>query len=143
VNARFAHETTTRASEQPERSLDVSLGNTRRSAQVKNIYVRNLDITTTEEQIRELFSAYGTPARVSLVRDRDTDTPRGFAFVEMNDDAEADAAIKAINGMTFGNRVLTVNEARPKQIDDRSDTTERRKRTRESLATRKHRQHRF
>jgi RNA recognition motif-containing protein len=110
---------------------------------VKNIYVRNLDITTTEEQIRELFSAYGTPASVTLVRDRDTDTPRGFAFVEMNDDGEAEAAIKAINGITVGNRVLTVNEARPKQIDDRSEPTERRKQTRESLATRKHRQHRY
>ena len=110
---------------------------------MKNIYVRNLDITTTEEQIRELFSAYGTPASVTLVTDRDTDTPRGFAFVEMNDDAEADAAVKAINGLTVANRVLSVNEARPKQMDDRSDTTERRKQTRESLATRKHRKHRY
>ena len=110
---------------------------------MRNIFVGNLDITTTEDELRKLFTAYGTPASVTLVRDRDTDTPRGFAFVEMNDDAEADAAIKAINGMTVGNRVLTVNEARPKQIDDRSDTTERRKRTREPLATRKHRQHRY
>jgi len=110
---------------------------------MRNIFVGNLDITTTEEELRKLFTAYGTPASVALVRDRDTDTPRGFAFIEMNDDAQADAAIKAINGMTVGNRVLTVNEARPKQLDDRSDTTERRKRTREPLATRKHRQHRY
>ena len=110
---------------------------------MKNIFVGNMDITTTEDQLHELFRAYGTPATVTLVRDRDSGTPRGIAFVEMDDDAEADAAIKAINGMTLGGRPLTVNEARPKQLDDRSDITERRKQTRESLATRKHRQHRY
>jgi len=110
---------------------------------MRNIFVGNLDITTTEDELRKLFTAYGTPASVTLVRDRDTDTPRGFAFVEMNNDAEADAAIKAINGMPVRNRALTVNEARPKQMDDRSDATERRKETRVLLATRKHRRHRY
>ncbi len=110
---------------------------------MKNIFVGNLDVSITEEGLRELFRAYGGVATVTVVRDRDTGTPRGFAFVEMNDDAEADAAIKALNATTFGSRVLTVNEARPKQIGDRSDTTERRKQAREPLATRKHRQHRY
>jgi cold-inducible RNA-binding protein len=110
---------------------------------MKNIYVGNLDVSTTEDQLRELFRSSGTLATVTVVRDRDTGAPRGFAFVEMNNDAEAEAAIKAINGATFGSRVLTVNEARPKQADNRNDTTERRNQGREPLATRDHRHHRY
>jgi len=109
---------------------------------MKNIYVGNLDITTTEDQLRELFRAYGAVASVTFVKDRDTDIPRGFAFVEMNDDAEADAAIKATHGITVGGRLLTVNEARAKQLAER-DATRRSTQARESLATRNHRQHRY
>ncbi len=110
---------------------------------MKNIYVGNLDVTTTEHQLRELFRPYRSVGSVTLVLDRDTKVPRGFAFVEMSDDAEADAAIKTIHGTSLGGRLLALNEARPKQLSDQSDDTERRKQTREPLATRKHRHHRY
>ncbi len=110
---------------------------------MKNIFVGNLDLTTTETQIRELFRSYGTLATVTVVMDRDTGAPRGFAFIEMVDDAEADAAIKALNGAVLNDRPLSVNEARPKENQDRSVPTERRKLAREPLATRKHREHRY
>ncbi len=110
---------------------------------MKNIYVGNLDVTTTEHQLRELFGAYGAVASVTLVIDRDTKIPRGFAFIEMNDNAAAEAAIKALHGTTFGGRLLALNEARPKQLAVRTDASERREQTREPLATRKHRDHRY
>lgn len=110
---------------------------------MKNIFVGNLDVTTTEAQLSALFRTYGTLATVTMVMDRDTGTPRGFAFIEMADDAEADAAIKALNGSVLNDRPLSVNEARPKEDPDRSHPTERRNQAREPLATRKHRRHRY
>lgn len=110
---------------------------------MKNIFVGNLDVTTTETQLRQLFRAHGIVATVTLVTDRDTGTQRGFAFIEMADDTEADAAIKALNGTLLDGRPLAINEARPKETSDRSDATERRKQGREPLATRKHRRHRY
>lgn len=110
---------------------------------MKNIYVGNLDITTTEGQLKELFGSYGTLATVTVVLDRDTGTPRGFAFIEMAHDTEADAAIKALNGTVLNDRPLSVNEARPKEDQDRHLPTERREQAREPLAARKHRQHRY
>ncbi len=110
---------------------------------MKNIFVGNLDITTTEAQLRELFSSYGTLATVTMVVDRDTGAPRGFAFIEMADDTEADAAINALNGKVLNDRPLSINEARPKENQDRSLPTERRDPGREPLATRKHREHRY
>jgi cold-inducible RNA-binding protein len=81
---------------------------------VKNIFVGNLDFAATESGIRSLFEAYGTVERVNLVTDRDTGRPRGFAFVEMADTAEADRAIAGLNGTDMGGRTLNINEARPK-----------------------------
>jgi RNA recognition motif-containing protein len=81
---------------------------------VKNIFVGNLDFAATESSIRTLFEAHGKVDRVSLVTDRDTGRPRGFAFVEMSDSAEADRAIAALNGTELGGRTLNINEARPK-----------------------------
>jgi len=81
---------------------------------VKNIYVGNLNFRTTEEEVRALFEAYGQVDRVNVVRDRDTGQPRGFAFVEMANDEEAEKAIAEINGKAIGGRTLNVNEARPK-----------------------------
>lgn len=101
---------------------------------MKNVYVGNLDITTTESQLRELFQAYGTITSVNLVNDRDTGVPRGFAFIEMSNESEAAKAIEAINGMKLADRPLTVNEARPKE--GRGPDGGR-------FATRKHRQHRY
>ncbi len=81
---------------------------------MKNIFVGNLDFAASESSIRSLFEAHGKVDRVSLVTDRDTGRPRGFAFVEMPDAAEADRAIAALNGTELGGRALNINEARPK-----------------------------
>jgi RNA recognition motif-containing protein len=78
------------------------------------LYVGNLSFQTSEDELRDLFSQHGDVASVSLVMDRETGRPRGFGFVEMPDDAQAQAAITAINGQSFMGRDLTVNEARPK-----------------------------
>ena len=79
-----------------------------------NIYVGNLSFDTTEAQLQAEFEAYGAVSKVSIVSDRDTGRPRGFGFVEMPDNAQASAAISALNGKQVGGRALTVNEARPR-----------------------------
>ena len=81
---------------------------------MKNIFVGNLSFTATEDAVRAMFEAYGAVERVSIVTDRDTGQPKGFGFVEMTNDAEAQRAISAVNGKEIGGRALTVNEARPK-----------------------------
>ena len=86
---------------------------------MKNIFVGNLDFGATESSIRTLFEAYGTVDRVNLVTDRDTGRSRGFAFVEMQDAAQADQAISALNGFQVDGRALNVNEARPKTGGER------------------------
>lgn len=78
------------------------------------IYVGNCSYDTTEQELRDVFSEYGEVSSVSVITDRDTGRPRGFAFVEMSDDAAARAAIEAVNGRELGGRTLNVNEARPK-----------------------------
>ena len=81
---------------------------------MKNIFVGNLSFGTTEQDIRSLFETYGSVDRVNIVTDRDSGQPRGFAFVEMTNDAEGERAIEAVNGREVGGRALNVNEARPK-----------------------------
>ena len=81
---------------------------------MKNIYVGNLDYKVSEQELREKFEAYGQVDNVTIMRDRDTGQPRGFAFVEMANDEEAQKAIQGTNGMQLGARNLNVNEARPK-----------------------------
>lgn len=81
---------------------------------MKNIFVGNLEFGATEEAIRSLFETYGAVERVSIVTDRDTGRSRGFAFVEMTNDGEAERAIAALNGTNLGGRSLNINEARPK-----------------------------
>jgi len=81
---------------------------------VKNIFVGNLDFGATDDQVRTLFEAYGTVDRVSIKTDRETGRSRGFAFVEMSNEAEAERAIAALNGTNLGGRALNINEARPK-----------------------------
>src|ERR1700674_4501307 len=86
----------------------------RRSAQVKKLYIGNLPFSATEEQLNEWFSQVGvTPSGVNLIRDRFTGQSRGFAFVEVNNDEDADRAVNSLNGQNFGGRNLVVNEARP------------------------------
>jgi cold-inducible RNA-binding protein len=81
---------------------------------MKNIYVGNLDYNITEQELRAAFEAYGQVDNVTIMRDRDTGQPRGFAFVEMANDEEAQKAITGTNGTQLGARNINVNEARPK-----------------------------
>jgi len=81
---------------------------------MKSIFVGNLSFNASEVSVRSLFEEYGAVDRVNLVTDRDTGQQRGFAFVEMPVDAEAQRAIDSLNGKEFNGRALTVNEARPK-----------------------------
>ena len=82
---------------------------------MKNIFVGNLSFSATEDAVRSMFQAYGTIERVSLVTDRNTGQARGFGFVEMTNDAEAERAIAELNGRELDGRALNVNEARPKE----------------------------
>ncbi len=80
----------------------------------KRLYIGNLPFTATTDEIRDAFSAHGTVHDVSLISDRETGRPRGFGFVEM-DEQGAQAAISALNATDFGGRDITVNEARERQ----------------------------
>jgi RNA recognition motif-containing protein len=82
---------------------------------VKNIFVGNLSFGATEDAVRSMFEAYGTVDRVSVVTDRETGRARGFGFVEMSSDEEAERAIAALNGRELDGRALNINEARPKE----------------------------
>lgn len=84
----------------------------------KKLYVGNMSYDTTEAQIRELFAQVGEVDSVALITDRDSGRPKGFGFVEMNTDEQAQEAIKRFNGYMIDGRNLTVNEARPRE--DRS-----------------------
>ena len=110
----------------------------------RKLYVGNLPFSAGEAELQELFATAGAVDTVKVMRDMATGRARGFAFVEMASDSEAASAIKALNGTLLGERSLNVNEARPKQDgDDRSKALEQRKRPREALRMRKHRQHRY
>lgn len=77
---------------------------------MKKLYVGNLPFSATNEEISALFGKHGTVHSVALINDRETGRPRGFGFVEMDDDA-ASAAIQALDGTELGGRALRVNEA--------------------------------
>ena len=79
-----------------------------------NIYVGNLPYSATEEELRSAFAAFGEVSSVNLITDRDTGQSKGFAFVEMADNAAADAAIKGLNDTAMGGRNLKVNQAKPR-----------------------------
>ena len=81
----------------------------------KKLYVGNLPFSASEDEIRELFERHGAVDKVSVITDRETGRPRGFAFVEMGDGANADAAIQALDGRDFGGRSLRVNEAQDRR----------------------------
>ena len=81
---------------------------------MKNIFVGNLSFSSTEESIRTLFERYGAVNSARIMTDRDTGRSRGFAFVEMENEQEADQAIQALNGFSLDGRAINVNEARPK-----------------------------
>ena len=79
------------------------------------LYVGNLSYDTTEDDLRTLFSQAGTVNQVALIKDRDTGSSKGFAFVTMSTQDEAKKAIEQFNGKSLGNRDLTVNVARPRE----------------------------
>ena len=81
----------------------------------KNIYVGNLVWDATADDLLTLFQEHGQVARAQVITDRETGRSRGFGFVEMDNDAEAQKAIDALNGADFKGRPLTVNEARPRE----------------------------
>lgn len=81
---------------------------------MKNIFVGNLSFNTSEDELRQMFEAFGQVDRVSIMTDRDTGRSRGFGFVEMTNDGDGDKAITSLNGTQSGGRTLNVNEARPK-----------------------------
>jgi RNA recognition motif-containing protein len=81
----------------------------------KNIYVGNLVWEATMDDLFALFREHGEVAQAQVIMDRETGRSRGFGFVVMNNDAEAQKAIEALNGFSFKGRALTVNEARPRE----------------------------
>ncbi|MGE3310989.1 MAG: RNA recognition motif domain-containing protein [Limisphaerales bacterium] len=82
------------------------------------LYVGNLSFSTTENELHDAFSAHGTVVEANLMVERDSGRPRGFGFVTMSSEEEAQKAIEALHGATLGGRPLTVNVAKPRE--DRS-----------------------
>jgi RNA recognition motif-containing protein len=81
---------------------------------MKNLFIGNISFQTTQSELMSLFQPFGEISRLQLITDRDTGRSRGFAFVEMSNDDEADQAIGALNGKEVNGRALKVNEARPR-----------------------------
>ena len=81
----------------------------------KKLYVGNLSYDTTNEALQQLFSAHGTVDSAQVIMDRETGRSKGFGFVEMSTDQEAQAAIAALDGQQSGGRALKVNEAKPRE----------------------------
>ena len=81
----------------------------------KKLYVGNLSYNTGDRDLQEMFEEYGSVQSAQVIMDRDTGRSKGFGFVEMGSDEEAQAAIKGLNGKEVGGRALTVNEARPRE----------------------------
>jgi RNA recognition motif-containing protein len=87
----------------------------RKYSMSKKLYVGNLSYSTTNANLQEMFSQFGKVESATVIEDRDTGRSKGFGFVEMSSDAEAQAAISALNGKENDGRALTVNEARPRE----------------------------
>jgi cold-inducible RNA-binding protein len=87
----------------------------------KKLYVGNLTYGVTDSTLEQMFAAYGTVQSAQVIMDRDTGRSKGFGFVEMKSDQEAQAAMTALNGKDVEGRALTVNEARPKTEGGRGD----------------------
>jgi RNA recognition motif-containing protein len=79
------------------------------------LYVGNLSFSTTEDELRTLFTQAGAVSSVELIKDSDTGTSKGFAFIQMSSQADAQKAISMFNGYSLGNREIKVNPARPKE----------------------------
>jgi RNA recognition motif-containing protein len=83
-----------------------------------NIYVSNLSFQVGDEDLKGFFTAYGEVTSAKVITDRETNRSRGFGFVEMSNDAEAETAIKNLNGSVVDGRSISVNVARPKEKSD-------------------------
>src|SRR5437660_12856773 len=81
----------------------------------KKLYVGNMSYDVDSSALEQMFAAHGTVESAQIITDRDTGRSKGFGFVEMSSDAEAQAAIAAMNGQEHGGRALTVNEAKPRE----------------------------
>lgn len=81
----------------------------------KKLYVGNMGYNVSKEDLEQMFAAHGTVTSVQVITDRDSGRSKGFGFVEMDSDQEAQAAIEALNGKSMDGRNLTVNEARPQE----------------------------
>src|SRR3982751_3380233 len=81
----------------------------------KKLYVGNLTYGVTDQTLEQMFAAHGTVQSAQVIMDRDTGRSKGFGFVEMGNDQEAQAAIAGLSGKQVGGRTLTVNEARPRE----------------------------
>ena len=97
------------------RTVDTRWSGKGKCDMTKKVYVGNMGFDTTEDKLRELFAAHGEVVEVSVITDRYTGRPRGFAFVEMATDGAASAAIAALNGQMVDSRELNVAEARPRK----------------------------
>jgi RNA recognition motif-containing protein len=95
-------------------------GPVRRKTVSKKLYVGNLSFDVSQAQLEEMFGPYGSVRSAQLISDRETGRSKGFGFVEMSSDQEAEAAITGMNGQMMGGRALTVNEAKPKEDRPRS-----------------------
>jgi len=89
------------------------------------IYVGNMSYGTTEDSLTTLFSEYGDVERVKIITDRETGRAKGFGFITMNDDAEANKAIEELNGKEFEGRELRINEAKPREERPRREFNSR------------------
>ena len=83
-----------------------------------NIYVGNLAYTTNEQELRDAFEAFGKVTRATVIMDRETGRSKGFGFVEMANNAEAEEAIKSMNGRNVGGRTIRVNQAEERKPRD-------------------------
>ena len=90
------------------------------------IYVGNLPYSVTSEDLSDMFKEYGDVEEATLIMDRETGRSKGFAFVEMQSNSDADRAIKGLNGTQLDGRALTVNQARPRESRPRQDRSSRR-----------------
>ena len=94
----------------------IAKGNGKKEEKVsKKLYVGNLSYKVTEDDLKDLFGEFGTIIEVSVITDRETGRPRGFAFVEMDSDDDATKAVNSLNGKTVQDREIVVNEARPRR----------------------------
>lgn len=91
------------------------------------LYVGNLAFSVQEEELKEMFSSYGSVTSIQLITDRDTGRSKGFGFVELSDDGEAQSAIDELNGKDISGRAVIVNEARPRESRDNNRSFNRRR----------------